>query len=223
MGPSHADASSAAASARPTGSRGRHILARIAEYLLILIAVFALGYYAYSMAESMLYQAFENRELDALLAPVPASAARAPAAPASVPAPGSLLGRLEIPRLSVSAVIRAGSDARTLQLAIGHIPGTPAPGQPGNVGLAAHRDTFFRRLGDLRLDDEIRLVTPQGTLVYRVEHTDIVQPRDVWVLDATSSDVLTLITCYPFTYVGAAPERFVVRAVRDQPPARAAR
>jgi len=112
----------------------------------------------------------------------------------------------------VSAIVRAGSDARTLRLAIGHISGTALPGEPGNVGLAAHRDTFFRRLGEIRVDDQVRLVTPDGTFTYRVEGTRVVEPQDVWVLDQTTDPALTLITCYPFRYIGSAPQRFIVRA-----------
>ena len=195
------------------------------ERLLMLLAFVALGAYGYTTAEAFVYQAFENRALDAILAhPRPRNDAGASVPSAKVsPAPGSTLGRIEIPRLGVSAIVRAGSDARTLSLAVGHVPGTALPGERGNVGLAAHRDTFFRRLGDLRSDDEIRMVTTQGTLVYRVERTDVVRPSDVWVLDATESPVLTLITCYPFTYVGAAPDRFVVRATLAERRLRAAR
>jgi sortase A len=112
----------------------------------------------------------------------------------------------------VSAVVRAGSDSRTLRLAVGHIPGTALPGEPGNVGLAAHRDTFFRRLGEIREHDEVRIVTPEGTFSYRVQGTQVVNPSDVWVLDPTDAPALTLVTCYPFTYVGSAPRRFIVRA-----------
>jgi sortase A len=108
--------------------------------------------------------------------------------------------------------VRAGSDARTLRLAVGHIGGTAFPGEPGNIGLAAHRDTFFRRLGEIRDDDEVRLVTPDGTFNYRVEGTQIVEPSDVWVLAPTTQPALTLVTCYPFRYVGSAPQRFIVRA-----------
>jgi sortase A len=129
------------------------------------------------------------------------------------PARGSLIGRIEIPRLDVSAIIRAGSDSRTLRLAVGHIPGTAMPGEAGNIGLAAHRDTFFRRLSDIRADDDIRLVTPEGTYTFRVARTLIVEPSDVWVLDATGAPALTLVTCYPFTYIGSAPRRFIVRAL----------
>jgi sortase A len=193
--------------------------------VLLVIGVLSLGYYGYGMAESALYQAFENRELDAILAsaPPPHAAAAPDAAaprPRVVPATGAPMGRIEIPRLGVSAVIRAGSDARTLQLAVGYIPGTALPGERGNVGLAAHRDTFFRRLRDIRTDDEIRLVTPEGTYLYTVQRTTVVMPKDTWVLDGTSEPMLTLVTCYPFTYIGSAPQRFIVRAAL-QPPLRA--
>jgi sortase A len=186
------------------------------ERLLLVIGIAFLGYYGYVSAESALYQAYEMRELDAILARVPAPpAAVPPGTPVprrAIPESGSAVGRLEIPRLGVSAVVRAGSDARTLRLAVGHIPGTALPGELGNVGLAAHRDTFFRRLGEIRADDQVRLVTPDGTFTYRVQGTQVVNPSEVWVLDPTAAPALTLVTCYPFTYVGSAPRRFIVRA-----------
>jgi sortase A len=186
---------------------------------LLVVGVVALGYYLYASAETTLYQAFENRELDRILSSAPPAVVRGNvprAAPAARPRPakGSTIGRLEIPRLGVSAIIRTGSDARTLQLAVGHIPGTAFPGEEGNVGLAGHRDTFFRRLRDIRNDDEIRLTTSDGVFNYRVERTSVVKPKDVWVLKRTEYPALTLVTCYPFTYIGNAPERFIVRATR---------
>ena len=114
-------------------------------------------------------------------------------------------------------MIRAGSDARTLRLAVGYIPGTSLPGELGNVGLAGHRDTFFRKLRDINPDDEIRVTTKDGVFHYYVQRTDIVQPKDVWVLNATSYPALTLVTCYPFNYVGSAPQRFIVRAALGTP------
>jgi len=184
------------------------------ERLLLAVAVVCLGYYGYVTAEAYLYQAYETRELDAILhsAPVAPSAAMAPAARRAEPTPGSAIGLIGIPRLGVSAVVRAGSDARTLRLAVGHIPGTALPGERGNVGLAGHRDTFFRQLRNIRPDDVITIETTEGTFSYRVERTNIVNPADVWVLDPTDHGVLTLVTCYPFSYVGSAPQRFVVRA-----------
>jgi sortase A len=183
------------------------------ERLLLVIAFVCLGYYTYVSAEAYLYQAYENRELDRILASAPPPASSTAAAVLRRrPARGEAIGRVEIPRLGVATVIRAGSDARTLQLAVGYIPGTALPGEAGNMGLAGHRDTFFRRLRDIRPDDEIKVVTPEGTFSYRVERTVVVEPHDVWVLDPTQTATLTLVTCYPFTYVGAAPQRFIVRA-----------
>ncbi len=183
------------------------------ERLLLVIAVVTLGYYTYVSAETYLYQAYENRELDAILSSAPQAA---PAAQTPAPRPrlarGEAMRRVEIPRLGVSVVVRSGSDARTLQLAVGHIPGTALPGDPGNVGLAGHRDTFFRRLRDIKPDDDIVVTTPQGVFTYRVERTVVVEPEDVWVLDPTDTPTLTLVTCYPFTYFGSAPQRFIVRA-----------
>jgi sortase A len=184
---------------------------RALERIFLVVGLVSLGYFAYVVAESHLYQALENRELDAILASAPAPAPTV-RVPRPAPARGSMIGRIEIPRLGVSAIIRAGSDARTLRLAVGHIPGTAFPGESGNIGLAGHRDTFFRRLRDIRVDDEIRIVTPENTYAFRVERTSVVKPRDTWVLNETPAPALTLVTCYPFTYVGSAPDRFIVRA-----------
>ena len=193
-------------------------LARWLERVLLVVGVVFLGYYAYASAETLLYQAYENRELDAILSSRESSPSTRSNARRRAPAPGETVGRIEIPRLRLSAVIKAGADARTLQLAVGHIPGTALPGETGNVGLAGHRDTFFRRLRDVRPDDEIRVTTPDRVYRYRVERTDVVDPQDVWVLDPTKYEALTLVTCYPFTYVGSAPQRFVVRAQLAEEP-----
>jgi sortase A len=123
-----------------------------------------------------------------------------------------LIGRIGIPRLSFSAIVVEGIDRATLRRAIGHIPGTALPGQPGNVGLAGHRDALFRPLRNLKVDDEIRFSTPSGDFRYEVESLRIVDPNDVSVLAASGQNVLTLVTCYPFYYVGPAPKRWIVRA-----------
>lgn len=199
--------------------RPRRRVLRWLERLLLAIAVCSLGYYTYASLESSLYQSYEDHQLDEILksaparpAPVASAGGAATTPPHRDPAPGTVLGRIEIPRLHVSAVVRAGSDARTLRLAVGYIPGTALPGEPGNMGLAGHRDTFFRRLRDIRPHDEIRVETSRGTYRYQVEGTKIVDPDDVWVLDPTSHPTLTLVTCYPFSYIGSAPRRFIVRA-----------
>ena len=128
-------------------------------------------------------------------------------------ATGELIGRVDIPRLKLSAAVAEGDDDKTLGKAVGHLPDTPLPWhRSGNVGLAAHRDGLFRALGKIRLDDEVRVVTPRGEYHYRVRKTRIVNPDDVWVLAPTRTPTVTLITCYPFSFVGNAPQRFVVQA-----------
>ena len=112
-----------------------------------------------------------------------------------------------------------GTDDRTLDRAVGHIEDTAQPGTDGNSGIAGHRDGFFRGLKDIVPGDAIELDTLQGKDVYRVERTWVVDPEDVSVLDPTPARALTLVTCYPFYFVGSAPQRFIVRAVRvgDKP------
>jgi sortase A len=127
--------------------------------------------------------------------------------------PGQLIGRVEIPRLQLSAAVAEGDDDKTLGKAVGHLPDTPMPWErQGNVGLAAHRDGLFRALKGIRLNDDVRLVTIRGEFLYRVRKTHIVNPDDVWVLDPTERPTITLITCYPFQFVGNAPQRFIVQA-----------
>jgi sortase A len=121
---------------------------------------------------------------------------------------GDLFGRLEIPRLNLSVMVMEGAEDDVLRLGAGHIPGTP-------LAIAGHRDTFFRPLKDIKPYDLIRFSTNDGSAEYRVISTKIVGPKDTWVLDNTSNDTLTLITCYPFYYVGPAPKRFIVEAAKN--------
>ncbi len=138
----------------------------------------------------------------------------APAVASATLPTGSLIGSLDIPRLRLSAMIVEGDDDATLKVAIGHLPDTPVPWREGNSALAGHRDTFFRPLQHIRVGDELRLSTVHGDFRYEVRETMVVGPNDVWVLDATDRPMLTLITCYPFDFVGRAPRRFIVRAER---------
>lgn len=146
--------------------------------------------------------------------PVRARLEEAPSRPAPVDLDSSrgLVGRIRIPRIGVSAIIREGVDARTLSRAVGHVPGTAAPGSDGNSALSAHRDTFFRPLESIRPGDRIQISTLDEDVTYIVSDTRIVSPTEVSVLAPTDERTLTLITCYPFTYVGPAPDRFIVRA-----------
>jgi sortase A len=126
-------------------------------------------------------------------------------------AASGLVGRLEIPRLGVSAMVTEGDDKEALGRGIGHVPETSFPGERGNVGLAAHRDTYFSRLKGIARGDSVRLFTPDGVFSYEVEWTQIVDPQRVDLLADRGVPALTLVTCYPFHWVGPAPKRFVVR------------
>jgi sortase A len=142
--------------------------------------------------------------------PVPANVAP-PSSTRPIP-DNELLGRLSIPRLQMSATVREGVGEETLSRALGHIPGTALPGHSGNVGVAGHRDKLFRGLRAIKKNDVIQFETVRGTFTYQVESTQIVTPQDVSVLKAAQYPQLTLVTCYPFYYVGSAPERFIVKA-----------
>src|SRR3954470_10204850 len=124
------------------------------------------------------------------------------------------LAVLRIPKIRLEVPVLPGSDDHTLDRAVGHIEGTSPPGTNGNLGIAGHRDGFFRGLKDIAIGDAIEVDTLDGQDVYRVERTWVVNPDDVSVLDATATPSLTLVTCYPFYFIGAAPRRFIVRAVR---------
>lgn len=125
---------------------------------------------------------------------------------------GDVLGRIEIPRLGVKVAILEGTTSETLRLGVGHISGTAFPGEPGNVGIAGHRDTYFRSLKDIRARDEIQIQTPTGLSRFEVDSVEIVDPGDIEVLAPSAGSAVTLVTCYPFHFVGAAPKRFVVHA-----------
>jgi len=125
------------------------------------------------------------------------------------------LAVLKIARLGLTVPVLEGTDDRLLDVGVGHIPDTALPGEPGNIAIAGHRDGFFRSLKDVRAGDVIELTTRDGPSAYVVEGTWIVQPDDVSVLDPTTAPSITLVTCYPFYFVGSAPQRFIVRATRS--------
>jgi sortase A len=178
-----------------------------AQRALFVCAVLLLGYCAFALVDAWMFQRRESGDLDHLPRDRRAASESAPAAAAD-----GLIGRIEIPRLLLSAIVVEGIDETTLRRAVGHIPGTALPGQPGNVGLSGHRDTFFRPLKDLRIKDEVQISTLKGNFKYEVESLRVVEPDNVGVLAASAENVLTLVTCYPFYYVGPAPQRWIVRA-----------
>ena len=181
----------------------------IAEFALLLIGVALLGYFFWDQASAQWAQ--HQAEVD-LERSIRERRAEEPTLKRARPAEGETIGRVEIPRLKISAVVKSGVDDKTLKRAVGHVPYTPLPGEPGNVGIAAHRDTYFRNLRGVRKGDVIRMVTPEATYEYAVDNTKIVTPKNVEVLDPTDDNYITLVTCYPFNYVGSAPKRFIVHA-----------
>ena len=189
------------------------------EVLLWLVSAGTLGLSIFVFAQGKIYQFYLNWKFDdaldaqQLLADTREKAQSLISASASArTATWQYLGRLEIPRLDISIMLLDGIDNRTLRLGIGHIPGTALPGQPGNAGIAGHRDTFFRGLARIRKDDQIMVETLDGEYHYVVESIQVVDPDAIEVLNDMGHPVLTLVTCYPFHLVGPAPRRFVGHA-----------
>jgi sortase A len=143
-------------------------------------------------------------------------ASRAPAVVMPPPKPGSWVARLEAPSVDMQATVLEGSDDATLNRGAGHIEETALPGQLGNVGIAGHRDTTFRPLRNIQIGDPLNLTTRDRIYRFRITSTTIVGPKDVQVLAQTREPTLTLVTCYPFEFIGHAPRRFIVRARLEQ-------
>lgn len=181
------------------------------ERTLLVLGFVLLGWYGLQRLETAYEQAAASRELEEIRMPLPAAPRTSGPHPLTL-ARGALVGRVEIPRVGVEAIVREGDDVKTLRRSVGHIPGTALPGERGNAALAGHRDTFFRGLRNVRSGDEIVLTTPAGIMRYVVRKMRVVEPTEVSVLAPTSRSTLTLVTCYPFDYIGAAPRRFIVQA-----------
>ena len=198
--------SSAVASARPRRASSRTF--RLAFYFFLALGLLTLGYSAYVVVDARAYQAYEQSKFEAMLEKGTGS----PQLSATPLVEGDVIGEIQVPRLHLKAIVVQGDSHTILRRAVGHIPETALPGTPGNVALAGHRDTFFRPLRNIKLGDTITLKTPTGDFQYLVDSTQIIPSTNVEVLSATPLPTLTLITCFPFDYIGAAPNRFVVRA-----------
>ena len=199
--------------------RNTHPVLRWSRNIFLFIGVLLLGYCAFVLLDTTLYESFQTRGFEQEMKdrrPTVANGACFQDLSFHLTTTGAL-GQIEITRLGVAAMILEGTNDKTLRRAVGHISGTALPGQQGNVGIAGHRDSFFRALRNVRQDDEITLTTLDATYRYRVDSTKIVGPEDTQVLDNSSEDMLTLVTCYPFYFVGPSPERFIVRARRTTP------
>jgi sortase A len=177
--------------------------------VLLVCAVSLLAWCGFVLIDARIFRKAEERQLSLS----PSVSVKSPVT-SSVAGTAGLIGRINIPRLALSVIVMEGTSSKTLRRAAGHIAGTALPGQPGNVGISGHRDTFFRPLKNIEPNDTIMLTTTAGEYRYRVLSTTIVEPDDVTVLDPGDKDTLTLVTCYPFYFVGPAPKRFIVRAER---------
>lgn len=192
-------------------SHSRWRLRQSVQILLAATGIFALAYCAGDIVKARFFQSSESTRFNAALE----GGVKAPPVIAnSPPHDGTVLGQLSIPRLELAVMVVEGVEQGDLKRAVGHIPGTALPGEKGNLALAGHRDTFFRPLRLIRLGDTITLRTLATVYRYRVVATKVVEPDDVGVLDPDGSDTLTLVTCFPFYYVGPAPKRFIIKADR---------
>jgi sortase A len=189
---------------------------RALRWVLIGGGSLLVGAYALARADAWWYETREAGRLEAALREGagetdPFHSGRAGRA-RTLARSGGAWGRLELPRLAVSALIAEGVDQQTLRRAVGHLPGSAFPGEVGDVALAGHRDTFFRGLRDVVEGDLVHVQTPDGSFFYRVETLQIVDADDGDALTSSSHPTLTLVTCHPFDYVGPAPHRLLVRA-----------
>jgi sortase A len=185
-----------------TVSSTRTYVLRGACCFFFVFGILALGYAGLVYAESHTYQALEMRKFkQAGLLSEPHTLVE-----------GEVIGEIQVPRLGLSAIVVQGDSPASLRRAVGHLTKSALPGEWGNVTLAGHRDTFFRPLRDIQLGDEIRFKTRERSFDYRVESIEVVAPTDIRVLGSSTGHDLTLLTCFPFHYVGPSPKRLVVRA-----------
>jgi len=175
---------------------------RYVYYLFLGIGLLALAYSGLVFADAHVYQAFQAKEFTQA----------SPLMEPHIALQGEVLGVLLVPRLGLKVIVVQGDSAANLRRAVGHLSTSALPGEWGNVALAGHRDTFFRPLRNAQVGDEIDFTTAQQRFLYVVDSIQIVAPNDIEVLEATTGRHLTLITCYPFYFVGPAPKRFIVHA-----------
>ena len=199
------------------------LVLRFAQRLFLWVGVAALAYAGGTAAYAGIYQRYQSWKFErARMSAIERNLKQEVAVPQIIKAAiveeavdlreGDVVGRLEVSRIGISVIVLQGIDEDTLISGAGHVPGTPLPGAEGNVAIAAHRDTFFRKLQGIRPGDSIQVATVRRTYEYVVDSTEIVDPEDTQVMESRARPELTLITCYPFYFVGAAPKRFIVHA-----------
>jgi LPXTG-site transpeptidase (sortase) family protein len=196
-----------------------HRLFLTSQFVLVATGVVLLGYRAIVVARAKIYQISQLRRVERIPSAETSTEAhhQSHASAGSTqagPIEGTALARLTVPDLKMDLIVVEGVSPQDLSVAPGHIPGTSLPGQAGNVGIAGHRDTVFRPLRSVRRNQIITLSTGKEEVHYRVVSFEVVSPSEVGVLYPTNHDTLTLVTCYPFNFLGSAPNRFIVHADR---------
>lgn len=214
---------------------GSKLIARASvalEFLLVLLGVVFLGAFFWLQFEQHYFgtrylREFERNELalkssrlGQLKSPPPESGfPQGHSQPSTIQGPPAAYGfaqaRLSVPRIGLDVPVLEGVGDRELRRGAGWIPGTARPGESGNVGIAAHRDTFFRPLRNVRSGDRVELKTLTTDRYYVVHAVYVVDPDYVEPLEPTAASMLTLVTCFPFEYLGPAPRRYIVRAVEE--------
>jgi sortase A len=196
-----------------SGRRSEHGFWKWLERLALLVAVLGLAVWTGVTGAPALWEWWENRNFDRTVPTDEKNPQTGPLIEEPALKTRDLVGRLSIERLHLNVIVREGADSKTLGLSAGHIPGTALPGHAGNIAIAAHRDTLFRALAKVEKSDVIRLEDPNGKAAYyEVASTKVVKPTDMSVIQPHGEQELTLVTCFPFDYVGSAPERFIVTA-----------
>lgn len=188
--------------------RGSLFLRWMAKFLFIA-GTLAVSYVGLTLLHAKLYQ---DAAGNALEKQIHAQEQHKAGLSRAVAKEGDLLGSIEIPRLGLKVAILEGTTPQILRLGVGHIEGTALPGGPGNIGIAGHRDTYFRSLREIQSGNEIRIQAATGLSRFEVDSVEIVDPGDTGVLAPSAGSTLTLVTCYPFHFIGAAPKRFAVHA-----------
>jgi len=186
----------------PKHQRRDVFLLRWASFVFLLAGVVAVAYASFVVLYGEAYQAMELLKFEH----------KAPTVEPHLFNIGEVIGEIQIPRLGIKAVVVQGDAPELLDRAVGHLPQTSMPGEWGNVALAGHRDRLFRPLREIRQGDTITILTSKGSFQYEVQSTFVVPATEVGVLRSADAKELTLVTCFPFNYVGHAPNRFIVRA-----------
>jgi sortase A len=187
----------------------RSRILRDAHRLFLWGGIVLLAYSGATIAYSEAYQRYQSRKFDQAVRRMPKEVRDLQE--------GEVVAKLEIPRIGLSVMVLQGIEESTLALGAGHVPGTSLPGSEGNVVIAAHRDTFFRKLSGIVFGDTIRVSVGNRVFEYTVVSTEIVDPENTRVMESQDRREITLITCYPFYFVGAAPKRFVVHGRPSAP------